>query len=308
MTLLIVSTFFLGVAFLLIGIRAEQKQHTPMSRLHPAAKPAAEPSPEEVALQRPLLERVLGPTARKALVLVSRWSPPGVKDAIRRRLIMAGNPWRWHSDEVIFAKATIAFTGALVAFWIALRPLNRGLESAILFGLVGLAAGFQLPDAIISRQARRRQRQIQRSLPYVLDLLCISVEAGLSFNAAMQKVAEHVPGPLTDEFKQVAYEVLIGKPQRDALRDMRDRCGVEDLSTFTAAVAQAERLGLGIANVLRVQSEQLRNVRRERARQHAMKIPVKMLFPLVFLILPALFVIILGPALIQVSRSMIGAK
>jgi len=117
-------------------------------------------------------------------------------------------------------------------------------------------------------------------------------------------VAEKVEGPLSQEFRHVAYEVRIGKPRRDALRDMRDRCGVEDLNTFIAAIIQAERLGLGIGQVLRVQADLMRNLRRERARETAMKIPVKMLFPLVFLILPALFVVILGPAIIQMMGTL----
>ncbi|HEX2998994.1 MAG TPA: type II secretion system F family protein, partial [Armatimonadota bacterium] len=248
---------------------------------------------------------LFGPIAQRVLQSIARFSPPMLKDSIRRRIQAAGNPWHAQSEEVIFAKFILAATGLLLGWNVA---LFAGAEPGprLFWSLGGLAAGFLVPDMMIQQKSKQRKLQIQRSLPYLLDLLCVSVEAGMAFDAAMQKVAEKMEGPLSEEFTQVTYEVRIGKLRRDALRDLRDRCGVEDLNTFIAAIIQAERQGLGIGQVLRVQSEQLRALRRERAREMAMKIPIKMLFPLVFLVLPALFIIILGPALINMMKNMGG--
>jgi tight adherence protein C len=306
MLVLIAFTFFMSVVFLTIGIRIEQEQYSPLARLRKNAEVTRELTPEEMELRRPFLVRALGPIAQRALMLVSRFSPPALKDGIRRRLQMAGSPWRAHSEEIIFAKITFAVTGAVCGFWAGTGILHRSVSQSFLLGLIGSAVGFFIIDVAIARKAKQRRKQIQRSLPFVLDLLCVSVEAGLAFDAAMQKVADKVEGPLSQEFRHVAYEIRIGKPRRDALRDMRDRCGVEDLNTFIAAIVQAERLGLGIGQVLRVQADLMRNLRRERARETAMKIPVKMLFPLVFLILPALFAVILGPAVIQMVGNLGG--
>lgn len=304
MTILIAFTFFLSVVFLSIGLRIERELGSPLGRLRKRMQASRILTPEEAELRRPFLARFFGPTAQRMLVLVARFSPPALKDGIRRRLQRAGNPWHAHSEEVIFAKLLLSVTGTFSGFWIAVPLLHKDLQQALFYTLLGLAVGFLIPDLMIIQKAKERRNQIQRSLPYVLDLLCVSVEAGLAFDGAMQKVAEKVEGPLSNEFKRVSYEVRIGKPRRDALRDMRDRCGVPDLNTFVAAIVQAERLGLGIGNVLRVQSEQLRIARRERAREMAMKIPIKMLFPLIFLVLPALFIIILGPAVLQMYHNL----
>lgn len=306
MLVLIAFTFFMSVVFLTIGIRIEQEQSSPLARLRQHSPDARELTPEEMELRRPFLVRVFGPFAQRALALISRVSPPALKDGIRRRLQMAGNPWSAHSEEVIFAKITLAAAGTVCGFWAGAGILRKGFGESLLLALFGFAVGFFIVDLAISRKTKQRRKQMQRSLPYVLDLLVVSVEAGLAFDAAMQKVAQKVEGPLSQEFEHVAYEIRIGKPRRDALRDMRDRCGVEDLNTFIAAIIQAERLGLGIGHVLRVQADLMRNLRRERARETAMKIPVKMLFPLVFLILPALFAVILGPAVIQMVGNLGG--
>jgi len=306
MLVLIALTFFLSVVFLTIGVRIEREQTSPLARLRDRTLPGKELTPEELELRRPFLVRVLGPFAQRMLALVSRFSPPALKDAIRKRLQAAGNPWNLHSEEVIFAKIVLAAGGTFTAYWLVSSVLHRGPRDGAIAALIGALIGFILLDVAISRKTRARRKQIARSLPFVLDLLCVSVEAGLAFDAAMQKVADKVEGPLSEEFRHVAYEVRIGKPRRDALRDMRDRCGVEDLNTFIAAIVQAERLGLGIGQVLRVQADLMRNLRRERAREMAMKIPVKMLFPLVFLIMPALFAVILGPAMIQMFNNFQG--
>lgn len=306
MTLLIAFTFFLSVLFLSIGIRIEIERASPLARLRQRGLGPRELSPEEAELRRPFTARFLGPVAQRVLRWIARTSPQAMRDGIRKRLQAAGNPLHAHSEEVILMKIVLAASGAGIAFAGLGRLLDEGSQLRLIGAFFGGAVGFILPDIWIDRAIKARRRQISRSLPYVLDLLCVSVEAGLAFDGAMQKVAEKVEGPLSEEFRQVAYEVRIGKLRRDALRDMRDRCRVEDLNTFIAAVIQAERLGLGIGQVLRVQSEQLRNVRRERAREQAMKIPIKMLFPLIFLILPALFIVVLGPAVIQVLNSVVG--
>ncbi|MDH7568849.1 MAG: type II secretion system F family protein [Armatimonadota bacterium] len=304
---LVVILFFCSVLSVTIGIRMEIDYRTPLARLWRGTRAVLTGEDEEEGeLRRPLLVRLIGPAAQRLLEVVAKVSPSALKDSIRRRLIASGNPWRASSEEVVLAKVILGCTGLFLGVWTAVRLLNLGARQSLLAGIVAMGLGFFGPDVMIFSRTRRRRKQIQRSMPYVLDLLSVCVGAGLSFDAAMQKVAEKVRGPLTDEFRQVSYEVRIGKPRRDALRDMRDRCGVEDLNVFVASLIQADRLGLSIGQVLRVQADLMRNLRRERAREAAMKIPIKMLFPLIFLILPAMFVVILGPAVLQMMQALSG--
>ena len=166
--------------------------------------------------------------------------------------------------------------------------------------------GWLIPDFGLKAKSDRRQVQIQKSLPDTLDLLCVSVEAGLGFDAAVAKVVEKSTGPLAEEFGRLLQEIRMGKPRRAALKDMAHRSQVEDLSTFITAIIQADQLGVSIGNVLNIQSQEMRRKRRQRAEEAAMKAPIKMLFPLIFFIFPALFVVLLGPALIQIMEALQG--
>ena len=177
----------------------------------------------------------------------------------------------------------------------------------MLVAIAGLALGFFVPDYWLSRRIRARQKAILLAIPDTLDLLTISVKAGLGFDAALGKVVEKTQGPLTDEFRRTLAEVRIGKARRDALREMVARTNVPALTNFISAIIQAEQLGVAIARVLEVQSEQLRIQRRQRAEEMAAKAPIKMLFPLVGCIFPSMFIVILGPALILIMTNLGGA-
>ena len=177
------------------------------------------------------------------------------------------------------------------------------LARPFLFGLIGFFIGYLAPEFWLGRRIKARQKAILKMIPDTLDLLTISVRAGLGFDAALAKVVEKLPGPLTDEFRRALAEVRVGKARRDALRDMVPRTNVQPLSNFVGAIIQAEQLGVSISKVLQVQSEQLRIERRQRAEEMAARAPIKMLLPLVGCIFPALFVVILGPAIILIVKT-----
>ena len=193
--------------------------------------------------------------------------------------------------------------GTAVVLFLLFGVLSGGLVEGAFVGLIGFFIGYLLPEFWLGRRIKSRQKAILKMIPDTLDLLTISVRAGLGFDAALAKVVEKIPGPLSEEFRRALAEVRVGKARRDALRDMIPRTNVQPLSTFIGAIIQAEQLGVSISKVLQVQSEQLRIERRQRAEEMAAKAPIKMLFPLVGCIFPSLFVVILGPAIISIVKT-----
>jgi len=183
--------------------------------------------------------------------------------------------------------------------------LGGDLVQGTLMGLVGLGIGYIAPEFWLGGRVKKRQKGILLQIPDALDLLTISVRAGLGFDAALGKVVEKLKGPLVDEFRRALAEVRVGKARREALRDIVPRTEVQPLTNFIGAIIQAEQLGVSISKVLQVQSEQLRIERRQRAEEQAAKAPIKMLFPLVGCIFPSLFVVILGPALILIMQNLV---
>jgi tight adherence protein C len=182
--------------------------------------------------------------------------------------------------------------------------IAAGIVAGVVLGMVGFGIGYLVPEFWLGSRIKSRQKLILRMIPDTLDLLTISVRAGLGFDAALAKVVEKLPGPLTDEFRRALAEVRVGKARRDALRDMVPRTNVQPLSNFIGAIIQAEQLGVSISKVLQVQSEQLRIERRQRAEEQAARAPIKMLFPLVGCIFPSLFIVILGPAIISIIKTL----
>jgi tight adherence protein C len=221
---------------------------------------------------------------------------------MERRLALAGNPGDMRIADWLGVKALVAGATGLILFLLA-SLLGQGIALAIVLGAIGLGIGYIVPEFWLGRKAKARQKVILRMIPDALDLLTISVRAGLGFDAALAKVVEKLPGPLSDEFRRALAEVRVGKARREALRDMIPRTGVQPLTNFIGAIIQAETLGVSISKVLQVQSEQLRIERRQRAEQLAAQAPIKMLFPLVGCIFPALFVVILGPAVISMMNN-----
>jgi tight adherence protein C len=197
--------------------------------------------------------------------------------------------------------------GLLVLFGaITLTSMNNTMQ-ALMYTVVGGALGYTLPGMWLGQQIKKRKKNITKALPDALDLLTISVEAGLGFDVALKRVTEKWDDELSREFKRALSDVQLGRSRREALRDMSDRTGVEDVQTFISAIIQADQLGVSMSKILRLQSDQMRTRRRQRAEEEAQKAPIKMLFPMVFLIFPALFVVILGPAVPKLMTGLPGS-
>ncbi|MCA9977307.1 MAG: type II secretion system F family protein [Chloroflexota bacterium] len=257
---------------------------------------------EEIELSMPITDRLFVPLIRRVSDFVVRLTPQTTLERTARQLELAGNPRNMSAAEfwVIRGFVTVVFTGlTLLMMWRFGQPTNK----MILFSLGAAALGFMLPIMLIRSMSDRRKQAIVKKLPDALDLMTICVDAGLTFNAAMQKVDEKWDDALAREFGRVIYEMQLGKSRRQALKDMVDRMEVPDVTSFIAAVLQADQLGVGIGKVLRIQSEQMRLRRRQRAEEKAQQAPVKMLFPMIFLIFPSIFLVLLGPAGFQIVRS-----
>src|SRR5438477_1475820 len=258
---------------------------------------------EELELQQPFLERTLRPLAARLSGSVSRVTSASFAERTQKRLALAGNPGDLRVADWLGIKAVSAIVFAAV-FFLIFGVLGGSVTTGIGLGAVGIGIGYIAPEFWLGRRVRKRQHLILLQIPDALDLLTISVRAGLGFDAALGKVVEKLQGPLTEEFRRALAEVRVGKARREALRDIIPRTEVVPLTNFIGAIIQAEQLGVSISKVLQVQSEQLRIERRQRAEEMAAKAPIKMLFPLVGCIFPSLFIVILGPALILIALNL----
>jgi tight adherence protein C len=261
---------------------------------------------EELELQQPFIERTLRPLANAVSGRMSRMASSSFQERTEKRLALAGNPGNLRVADWLGVKAVGAVIGAII-FFLLFVPLGfMKLPPVLAFSMpvIGLLLGYTLPEFWLGSQVRKRQHAILLQIPDALDLLTISVRAGLGFDAALGKVVEKLNGPLTDEFRRALAEVRVGKARREALRDIIPRTEVPPLTNFIGAIIQAEQLGVSISKVLQVQSEQLRIERRQRAEEMAAKAPIKMLFPLVGCIFPSLFIVILGPAIILIMLNL----
>lgn len=255
---------------------------------------------DEIEMSLPFRDRVLVPIVRRASEFVTRFTPQRTLENTARQLMQAGNPRNMSASEFLVVRGfMVVLMGALV-FLMMTRFEN---DNRLLYTLGACGIGAMLPPMLLRSISDRRKEAITKKLPDALDLMLICVEAGLTFNGAMQKVNEKWADPLSEEFGRALYEMQLGKSRRQAMKDLSERVGVRDVSTFVAAILQADQLGVGIGKVLRIQAEQMRVKRRQRAEEKAQQAPVKMLFPMVFLIFPSMFVVLLGPAGFQVARS-----
>jgi tight adherence protein C len=255
-------------------------------------------APKELTreLDKPFGERVLEPLQARALQLGHRFSGADTADRIRRKLDLAGNPRGWTVDRVLAGKVMGAVAGLVGGLLFSLMLGSTGFKLFVL-------AGFFAPGFYLYQKAYERSERIQRELPDAIDLLTISVESGLGFDAAVQQVARNTEGPLADEFSRVLREMQIGQGRADSLRAMGERTNVTDLRTFVGAMVQADSFGIPIAQVLRVQSSEIRVKRRQRAEEKAQQVPVKITIPLIFCILPTLFIAVGGPAVLNIMDS-----
>jgi tight adherence protein C len=251
-------------------------------------------------LARPARERLLKPFYNAALGLAHRFTPAGAREAIRRKLIMAGSPFGWDPDRVLVTKVACGTVGVLlgVAF---VAVFSFALPLRILGFLAIAALGYWLPNIVLTNAVQRRQQELRSALADSIDLLTICVEAGLGFDAAMAHVSKNTTGPLADEFYRTLQEVQLGRSRNEAMRNLAARSNVPELRAFVLAMVQADVFGVSVANVLRVQAKDMRMKRRQLAEERAMKVPIKVLFPVLFCIFPALFVVILGPAIMRIA-------
>ncbi len=259
---------------------------------------------EEIELQQPLMDRTLRPMMRRLSGIGTRLTSRERVGRTEGRLAQAGYPYGLRTIDFMGLKVVSAIVVSGLTFLLFGVAMGSAIASSLVFAVIAVVAGFFLPDYWLITRIKGRQKAILLAIPDTLDLLTISVKAGLGFDAALAKVIEKTEGPLTDEFRRALAEVRIGKPRRDALKEMVGRTNVPALTNFIGAIVQAEQLGVAIANVLEVQSEQLRIERRQRAEEMAAKAPIKMLFPLVGCIFPSMFIVILGPAMILIVNNL----
>ena len=300
MLLLIVSlTFFSLFILFFIGLRTYAPVAGPVAmRLRALDALAESRTALDEELAKPFSQRILSPLTGSVAARLTRFTPQAIRRMVEEKLNAAGGLNGMGSNEFLLLTlflSTALPLGSALLMMMAQAPLHQ----VIGISLYALAGGAYLPFFILRRKIKSRRHSMVRDLPDVLDLLTVSVEAGLGFDGALHKLSEKMSGALVDEFTRLLNEIRVGVPRRNALVAMAGRCSVEDVSVFVTSLVQADQLGVGIGNVLRVQSAAMREKRRQRAQEAAMKAPVKMLLPLVLFIFPTIFVILLGPAAIS---------
>jgi tight adherence protein C len=251
----------------------------------------------------PFHQRALLPVLKGLTALGGRFTPVGYVDGVRQKFVYAG---RITNDGVDRFLAIRVITVVCIPGWFLFVSLFMPVQGILRLGSLGLGAALLLlgPDAWLNRKVEERQYEMQRKLPDILDLLTISVEAGLGFEQACDRTVSSVPGPLSDEFARMLGELRAGSSRADAMRAMEARTNVPEIRAFVLAILQADTFGVSIGRVLRAQADEMRIKRRQIAQEKAQKAPVKMLIPMVFCIFPALFVVVLGPAMINISRNL----
>lgn len=257
----------------------------------------------EETLSTPFAERAIAPVVLGLGRFLSRFTPTGYLEKIQKKLVYAGNPGNIDATAFVVVKVLLTILGFVATFF--LRNYGEGLLRILILG-GPILLGFFGPDAWLQRKTDERKDQMLRMLPDTLDLLVISVEAGLGFDSALSRVVATVPGPLSEEFFRMLQETRVGVSRRDAMRHLMDRTDLDELRSFLLAMMQAEAFGVAIARVLRVQADEMRVKRRQRAQEKAFAAPVKLVFPLVFCIFPSLFIVLLGPAAIKIAETFSG--
>lgn len=298
-----------GAAVLVVaGMRAvrSQDQFDPlMARLEEATQRGdVVTSLEQIEMQQPFTQRVIVPLLQRIGELSSSLTPQKVLEDTTKKLEIAGNPGRIDAATFLASRFVVAviFGGILLAVGL-FSPNPWPIAQTFLVVLVFTVLGFFFPQLWLQSRINARQKEIRKAMPDALDLLTICVEAGLGFEAAMSKVSEKWENQLSMALLRTIREIQLGKARRDAMRDMADRIDIPEMTSFVAAIIQSEILGVSLAKVLRIQSDQMRVRRRQRAEEQAHQAPVKMILPLAFLIFPSIFIILLTPAGIQLSRS-----
>jgi tight adherence protein C len=264
-------------------------------------------APQEMVdeLEQPFTERVLQPLLARTQGLGRKLSPDDAAEAIREKLELAGNPAGWTVERVLAGKV-VGFVGALILSLVFSFTVGLPFLPTLGVVIVAALAGYLAPNLYLYQRAYNRKEQLQHDLPDAIDLLTISVESGLGFDQAMQHVARSTEGPLAEEFARMLQEMQLGRSRASALRQLGERTNLPELRAFVSAMVQADAFGIPVGQVLRVQSSEIRVKRRQWAEEQAQKVPVKILIPLIFCILPCLFLAVLGPAAITIYENFSG--
>jgi len=293
-----------AIALIIIGMRETKGDDPLQERLAEYAMRGQSATLEEIELSQPLSERVIFPLARKFGQFAVKFTPQNALQNTAHRLELAGNP-RGLDPTLFWASRFLAaiLIGGLILFLMSIGLPTWTWGRKVFVVAFFLLFGFYLPDLLLTSKIQRRQKDIRKAMPDALDLLTICVEAGLGFDGAMQKVYEKWDNELGRAFGRVIREIQLGKLRREALRDMADRMGIPEMTSFVAAVIQSEQLGVSMAKVLRIQSDQMRIKRRQLAEEEAHKAPIKMLIPMALLIFPSICIVLMTPALLMLARS-----
>lgn len=301
---LFVLVVIIGVISVSLRQNSEDDEDPLQSRLAEYLKSGEVASLEEIELSQPFSERVLIPIVKKIGEISARFTPQKAIQDTAKKMELAGNPWPIDAATFLAIRFIMAVVlGGFVTAMVMLSPAPNFSDNALyIFGAT--FGGFFLPHLMLTSKITNRQKEIRKAMPDALDLLTICVEAGLGFDAAMSKVSEKWDNQLSLAFARTIREVQLGKTRRDALKDMADRLGVSEMTSFVAAIIQSEQLGVSMAKILRIQSDQMRVKRRQRAEEEAHKAPVKMVLPMAFLMFPTILIIILTPAALQIGNSL----
>ncbi len=296
-----------AIILVIVGIRSPQGSDPLEDRLAEYAARGETATLEEIELSTPFSQRIVVPIAKKLGEFVMRFTPQNAITSMSKKVELAGNPGNV-DPALFFALRFLGIPfGAVFIVLDYLAPPGSFLDGkGLLLGLPAAILGFYLPDLLLQSRIDRRQKEVRNAMPDGLDLLTICVEAGLGFDAAMSKLYEKWDNELGRAFGRVVREIQLGKLRREALRDMADRLGVSEMSSFVAAVIQSEQLGVSMAQVLRIQADQMRIRRRQIAEEQAHKAPIKMLIPMAIFIFPALCIVLMAPAFLILLESGLG--
>lgn len=293
-----------AVILVILGSRLPKQEEDPLqARLAEFAQRGEQISLEEIEMSQPFADRVIYPVLQKMGELSARFTPQNAIRDTERRLELAGNPGNLEAASFLSTRFVVAGVAAAITFAVAAFLTSTPTSRALLYALGGLALGFYFPQLWLRDQIIKRQDGIRKAMPDALDLLTICVEAGLGFDAAMSKVAEKWDNDLSGGFLRAIREIQLGKLRREALRDMAQRMGIPEMTSFVAAVIQSEQLGVSMAKVLRIQSDQMRMKRRQRAEEKAHAAPIKMIIPMAIFIFPPIFILLLTPAAMRFTQA-----
>lgn len=308
--IIIVAAVLLGAIFLtIIGLRNPTGSDDRVldARLEELSQSGEPLTLRKLELSQPFQDRVIFPVAQKFGEIAIRFTPQNARQSIERKLELAGSSSKIDPTIILFLQFVgMLFFGGIVMFVLSIGSLGWPFGRKLLIGLIFGLIGFYFPQLILSSQISRRQKEIRKAMPDALDLLTICVEAGLGFDAAMAKVSEKWETQLSMAFARVIQEIQLGKVRKEAMRDMADRIGISEMTSFVAAVIQSEQLGVSLSKVLRIQADQMRIRRRQLAEEEAHKAPIKMLIPMAGLIFPSLMIVLLTPAGLRLFRSALG--